>query len=499
MSVRETLKAIAKWKIDAIKDPNPESLYVSEDQIDAFIDAPPSFVIGKKGTGKTAFATKLAARFPDNIHHVSFHEVYATYLDIQRHQKYDDAPTREVALQLAACLSALRCWAKNTGRSMTLQNWERIFARVQRPAFLPNAIAALVSVFVKAGTSPKGFETTEVQIDLSRLRFHLNNARMLRDYLAQVLRSVKRTHEQVYLFIDGIDDLECFNRIPFDPAAMNLLRAFIQGTLQWDQDSKPPIKLIALVRPEFLDLAKLENIREKIEDISLVLDWDEESLFQMLRHRIQIEVDALLERSKLRGGHARRISTRELFGKTEPEHHEIITRLFNYSFNRPRDVIRYTKFVAEHALRKNPDQPLPLEYFDRVLDKQRRYLLNEMKAELAITLPHYERFVQMLMHINATHDQQIFLPRDIVEGEIARVIDTLEEPLDVREVLANLFDAFAVGFRGAGNSRHFKYDSEVGSFSETNQVVLHNLFREVPRDVLLIELGAPNPPDAPKQ
>jgi hypothetical protein len=109
MSVRETLRAIAKWKIDAVQDPNPESLYVSEDQIDDFIDAPPSFVIGKKGTGKTAFATKIAARYPDNVHRVSFGEVYATYLDIQRHQKHDDGPTREVAIQLAACLSALHC------------------------------------------------------------------------------------------------------------------------------------------------------------------------------------------------------------------------------------------------------------------------------------------------------------------------------------------------------------------------------------------------------
>jgi hypothetical protein len=122
-----------------------------------------------------------------------------------------------------------------------------------------------------------------------------------------------------------------------------------------------------------------------------------------------------------------------------------------------------------------------------------------MRAELAITLPNYERFVQMLMHMNATNDEQIFLARDYVEHEIADVLSTLEEQIVVREVLARLFNSFAFGFRGAGNSRHYKYDTEVGSFSETNQVVLHNLFREVPRDILMVELGATGAQDVPAQ
>jgi len=492
MSVHETLKAIAKWRIDAIQE-DPEAVFVSEDQIDDFIETPPAFVIGKKGTGKTAFATKLATKFSQNVHHVSFAEIHDTYADIQRHQKHNDASTREVAIQLAACLCALRKWAKNSKRPLTLRMWESIFSRVQRPAFLPAALAALVSIFVKTTSSPSGVEVSEVKVDFSNIRFHLNNTRMLRDYVAKVLRSVKSSGQDVYLFIDGIDDLECFNKSPFDPAAMDLLRAFIQGTHNWVQGPERPIKLIALVRPEFLDLADLPNIREKIEDNALKLEWNEQSLFSMLTHRLEREVEAMLERSKERGGYARRIGTRELFGRSESEHREIVTRLFNYSFLRPRDVIRYAKFVAEYALKHDAHQPLPLAYFDRILDKQRRYLLHEMQAELALTLPHYQRFIQMLMHVNAANEDRLFLKREYFEAEVESAILAGALPIDVREVMWRLYSAFAIGFRGAGNSRHFNYETDIPPFSETNQVVLHNLFREVPRDALLIEFADDEP------
>lgn len=489
MSVLETLKAISHWKIDAVDDDNPDAVYVADHRVDAFLEDPPSFLLGKKGTGKTAFATKLQSNFPDNVFYVTFRDLLPTYQEIQRHQKDpNDFETKVVAVQLAACLSALSCWAKQTRRKVTLKRWQSIFDRVQRPAYFPTAIAAVASMLVRSKKSADGDEEAEVRLDFNRFKFHLNRPQLLRDYLAKVLREVKRKDGEVFLFIDGIDDLQEYSHHPFDKDAASLLRAFIYATFFWDHGVERPIHLVGMLRPEFLGLANLQNLKPKIEDDALRLEWTEESLFEMLSHRIDTDVEASMTAAAKKAAYFRRIGTRQLFGRDETEHKAIVNRLFVYGFLRPRDLIRYTKFAADYAIKHgDPHKPLALTYFDKVVGLQQDYLLDEMKAELAVTLPEFERFVQCLAQLQADADGKIFVARLELEKAIQNVIAEHSIDIDSRTVLARLYAAFAIGYRGTGASRHFAYAGGAAKLPEGNQITLHDVFREKPIDRVLVE------------
>ncbi len=255
--------------------------------LDALLGERKYFLIGEKGTGKTAYAvllnnseymnTKASVRALTSTDYMKFIQLKKSgYLTVSH---YVDA--WKVILLL---LTAHHLVEKEGGKVLQFTkfaNLNTVIDTYYKSAFAPEVVnalefvenselaASLIAHHVKLGAKVEEKKTEHSANIQTNLLFI---ERQMKDSIA----SLKLSSDNI-IFIDGIDIrppgidfetyIECIRGLA--QASWSLNTDFFSNI----RDSKGRIKIVLLLRPDILDSLGFQNLNARVRDNGIVLDW----------------------------------------------------------------------------------------------------------------------------------------------------------------------------------------------------------------------------------
>lgn len=464
--------------------------FVKSPQLDEVLKECIYFLIGEKGTGKTAFAVFLSNnQYRDTCSTINFigeteYEKFIT-LKKERHLTLSDYTSIWKVILLLLMSKHLQRGEDSYSLFRNNKEYENLNSAISEfynNAFAPELINALrfvessesaVEVCAKyINADHKGVSTQE----LTRSSFQINLL-----YIEQAFqKSIKklRLRNNHILFIDGIDIrprgidyesyLECIKGLA--QATWGLNNAFF-GNIK---DSKGRLKVVLLLRPDIFTHLGLQNQNNKLNDNSVLLDWKTtypsyrtSLLFQLIDRILSVQQENECEIGESWDYYFP-------FTNQDPDgDRESFISFLRFSMSRPRDIISQMQMVREYALQRRPTASfITAEDFNNPEFRQSysQYMLGEIKDYLAFyhTDEDYSLFLKFFeyLHGKAKFTYEEFL---VAYDEFADYIEN-NEKISVPPFFANNRDFL-----------QFLYDMDVICYSEEvvgGESYMHWSYRE---------------------
>jgi len=247
------------------------------------------FLIGEKGTGKTAYAVYLSNEsYRTNISTLRYirETDYEKFMALKKKKHLtlsDYTNIWKVIIYLLLSEQIDEKERKNIifSRFTKFQNIKKVIDEYYRKAFSPEIIyaiqfleeskiaAELISKYFKIGGEEK--ET----LSFSESRFQ-TNLLFIKKHFEEALRSLKLPRNHI-LFIDGIDIrphsvpyedyLECIKGLA--NAVWSINNDFFANI----KDSPGHLRCVIILRPDIFDSLGLQNRNSKVRDNSVILNW----------------------------------------------------------------------------------------------------------------------------------------------------------------------------------------------------------------------------------
>lgn len=270
-----------------------EKYFVRDEHLERILNPNVYYLIGEKGTGKTAYATYIR-NTEYKGHQCSIYDVtqteYQKFLELKRQGHLPLSQYVEVwrtLLLMIAATSILR----NSGTPDFLKQFTKLKSlkaaidEFYQNAFAPEIVkmisfvesaevsSKLIAKHMGTGAEVAGKTRDEIRDANSIFQVHLLK---LRQQFESALSTLKLDQDQL-IFIDGIDVR------PADIAYSDYfecVRGLVEGiwTANNDffgniKDSKGRIRIVLLVRPDTFLQTGLHNLNTKLRDNSVFLDW----------------------------------------------------------------------------------------------------------------------------------------------------------------------------------------------------------------------------------
>lgn len=425
-------------------------IFLRTDELQRCLDPSVYFLIGEKGTGKTAYATYIennpADKFSAKV--VTLTETqYKRFIELKKHGKLSYSDFANVWRQILLVVTSQVIIDKSkgfiarfTGKFSKVENQLK---RWNQKALNPEVEVAFEAV-LKEGLSGKlgNKDLGEISGESSTqdtVRVTETNHRLLESELAlkQAIGDLNLSKNHI-VFIDGIDFRP--NSISYSDY-LGCIRGLGEAVWQLNQDyfsrirdSIGRIKIVLLVRPDVFHLLGLHNSNSRIQDNSVFLDWS--------------TTEAVAAESSLFEVSGKYLSSQQTF---EVKPHDAwnqyfgdvgsFKRLLRISFQKPRDILTLIKQLRLLHLRKGRGSH---EAFDSALisdgeftRKVADYLLGEVRdyASFYMGPADFSAYIKFFQYLN---------------GRASFSMDEFE--------LA--FDRFSGWLRGEPVKKEFASDSE---------------------------------------
>lgn len=267
--------------------------FVGDDFLDRIIDPNIYYVVGEKGTGKTAYATYLSNTVYKR-NRVSTFDVrqteYHKFIELKGKGHLPLSQYVEVwrTLLLMACATTVITSAGTPEflhRFTKLGNLKKTIDEFYQNAFAPE-IVKMIS-FVESGevassllakyaglesgiSSKLGYQATD-----SNSVFQTNLLKIRKSFESTL--STVKLDENITIFIDGIDirpsDIAYSDYFDCVRGLVEAIWSINSDFLANIRDSKGRIKVVLLVRPDIFLRTGLHNINTKLRDNSVFLNW----------------------------------------------------------------------------------------------------------------------------------------------------------------------------------------------------------------------------------
>jgi hypothetical protein len=361
------------------------------------------FLIGEKGTGKTAYAVLLAntqykgtnasVRSLTSTDYMKF--IFLKQNNLLNISNYVDA--WKVILLLLLSYHIIEKEGGSILKSIKFGALKAAIDDYYASAFSPEVVNALE--FVENAETAASLITKYAKLQLKSGEGKKEHDQGFQTNLLFVERKMKdaigslKLSANHILFIDGIDFrpptidfetyIECLHGLA--QAAWYLNTEFLANI----RDSKGRVKIVLLLRPDILNELGYQNLNAKVHDNALVLDW-RTSYREYRGSRIFRLIDGILGKQQPKdeapplGVAWDRYFPYELLHLrlAEVKDNPFIGFL-RYSFYRPRDIIRYLLMMQNHVkLQQNNKNVFTLTCFQSCQALYSDYLLGEVRDHL---------------------------------------------------------------------------------------------------------------------
>ena len=393
-------------------------VFIRDTHLDNLCEPHVSFLIGEKGTGKTAYSIYLTNNnYKDTLSTTRYvrETEYQKFISLKREKHLslsDFSSIWKVILYLLISKQVL----DKEGVVSKLLNYSRfnsLNAAIDEyyySAFSPEIIQALSFVqesklaaeLLFKHANAKG-EAKEV-LTFSESRFQVNLF-YIQQQFESALSQIRLSQNHI-LFIDGIDIRP--SSIPYDEY-LECIKGLVNAVWEINNDFFPTIKggkgrlrAVLLIRPDIFESIGLQNQNTKIRDNAVFLDWRTEysahrtsQLFEVVDHMLAGQQQPVPDKG---------VAWDHYFPWNSPnvfEQYSTPTSFISFlrwSYYRPRDIVTMLELLKNGGS-SNPDKKtFTAEDFDapHFQREYSNYLLGEVKDHLSFYYghDHYEIFLK---------------------------------------------------------------------------------------------------------
>ncbi|GAB5339701.1 hypothetical protein PFUM301597_41860 [Pseudomonas fluorescens] len=383
-----------------------------------------SFLIGEKGTGKTAYSIFLTNnQYKETVSSTRYvrETEYQKFIALKREKHLSLSDFSSIWKVILYLMMAKQVLEKD-GVLSKLLNFSKFNAlndavdEYYHSAFSPEIVQALSFVqesklaaeLLSKHAKLKG-ECKEAQT-FSESRFQINLfyiQRQFEDAFSQI-----RLSQNHILFIDGIDIRP--SSIPFDEY-LECIKGLASAVWEMNNDFFPTIKggkgrmrAVLLIRPDIFETIGLQNQNTKIRDNSVYLDWRTEynshrssQLFEVVDHMLGVQQEPVSEKGAA-WDHYFNWDSPNVFEKYSNPTSFI--NFLRWSYYRPRDIVTMLELLKENARDAPNKQTFEFKDFENPHFQREysNYLLGEIKDHLSFYYgpEHYDIFLKFFEYLS---------------------------------------------------------------------------------------------------
>ena len=393
--------------------------FVRTPNLDHIVNPSTSFILGEKGTGKTAYALQICETgYKDSYGNLRYirETDYQQFVRLKAANHLSLSGYCEVwkviiSLLLAFDVTENPQHVQYRSRHDVLDGISEAIREYYAGAFSPEIVTAMrvventsrsAELFakwigLKSGESVQhSFEGNSFQINLHYI------FRQLHESLKQV--KLKR---DFYLFVDGIDIRPL--GIPYDDY-LECIKGLANAVWELNNDVFPPIKgsqfrfrVVLLLRPDILLQLGLQNTNAKIRDNSVFLDWrttyrsyESSELFHVSDRILSTQQGDILPIGQAWNHY---FPFDNIEGDYEHPRPSFVSFL-RFSFYRPRDILTMMKILQEQVVQRSrrPAEAFTINDFNHHDFRKAftDYLLAEVRDQLTFyyTDADYQSFLR---------------------------------------------------------------------------------------------------------
>ncbi|WP_330147512.1 P-loop ATPase, Sll1717 family [Shewanella oncorhynchi] len=400
--------------------------FIKNNSLDKLCEPSTTFLVGDKGTGKTAYSVYMVNNAYQNnsasLRYIRETE-YQKFITLKKEKQLDLSDYSSIWKVIIYLLLAEQVYEIEGGNGFfkRFTKFQALHEAIQEyyvHAFSPEIkyalqfiresklVAELLSKHAKATGEQKE------SIAFSESRFQTNLLYIQKNF-ESALSSIKLDKNHI-LFIDGIDIrpssipyeeyLECIKGLA--NAVWEINNDFFPSI----RDSKGRMRAVLLIRPDIFASLGLQNQNTKIRDNSVLLNWS--TTYRDHRHSdLFIMSDLLLKHQQ----HNKTFNQGECWDYYFPfdtpslnvqfEKPSSFVNFLRYALYRPRDVVTMLSMIQERTMAKNNNQEVfSQDDFDDGIFKRNYsdYLLGEVKDQLSFYYSDsdYENFLKFFEFLN---------------------------------------------------------------------------------------------------
>ncbi|MCB9150442.1 MAG: funZ protein [Caldilineaceae bacterium] len=400
------------------------SIFVRSDILDRICDQRTFFLIGEKGTGKTAYAVYLANNTHRNTSAILSYireTEYQQFVNLKEQNHLALSDYTHIWKVIIYLLMAEKIAQDNNEKPIfnfaKFRNIKNAIDDYYENAFSPEIIQAMNFVDQASLSAKLVAQYAEVGGDVNsqrtftESRFQTNLFYIQRQF-EEALRSIKLNYSHI-LFIDGIDirpsSIEYTDYLECVKGLANAIWSINNDFFSGIKDSPGRMRVILLVRPDIFDSIGLQNQNNKVRDNSVMLDWrttyeDHRSsmIFEMADKMLRVQSSSTLQK-----GEAWDYYFSYQLPTTAPyirEYDPPFISFLRYSLYRPRDIVTMLGILQEnYTLYERCNEVLTADDFKsgHFQRKYTQYLLGEVKDQLSFyySTKDYEMFLKFFQYL----------------------------------------------------------------------------------------------------
>ncbi|NOI60413.1 P-loop ATPase, Sll1717 family [Vibrio coralliilyticus] len=384
--------------------------FVVDHYIDEILKPEISFLMGEKGSGKTAYAVYLSNnRIQSNICDLRFirETEYQKFVSLKKERHLDLSDYTNIWRVIILLMLSKQIAEKESSILPKFLKFKSLNAAIDEyylHAFSPEIIHALQ--FVQESKQAAEFLSKHAKasgeqkesLSFSENRFQTNLLYIQKSF-EKAISELKLTNNHT-LFIDGIDIrpdgigyseyLDCVKGLA--NAVWQLNNDFFPSI----RDSKGRLKSVLLVRPDIFSSIGLQNRNTKIRTNSVYLDWrtsysdfSTSSLYRMCDTLLYNQQERSVQNDFKKLGDTWNAyfpyTTKR--GDGERKNDSSFIGFLRYSFYRPRDIIMMLEFLKDIAIEKSQTGKTSYNFedFDNPTFKRKLsdHLLGEIKDQIS--------------------------------------------------------------------------------------------------------------------
>ncbi len=257
--------------------------------LDQLLDNNKYFLIGEKGTGKTAFAVYLANNnYKKNNSSIKYirETEYKKFVELKKNKHltlsdYTNIWKVIISLLISEFITERELDKVLIKRFSKFNALKKSIDEFYLNAFSPEIISAInfaEESSLSAGIINKHFSMNGLEkekIEFSEARFQINLLYIQKRF-EEALSSLS-LNESYTLFIDGIDirpyEIDYNDYLDCIKGLANAIWSLNVDFFGNIKGSKGRIKVVLLIRPDIFDTLGLQNQNSKVKDNSVILDW----------------------------------------------------------------------------------------------------------------------------------------------------------------------------------------------------------------------------------
>lgn len=457
----ENLKKIDMGKNDAKLD-SLEKYFYDCGHVDQIKRQNKFFIIGRKGSGKSAIACYVKKHIEDKlcVDVISFRDI-PTQLMEQFYDERFSASNKYVALwNFIISVELSKIILDSTDTAVSTREKLKNFLELINPSLKEdpkdylNKVRTLGWSFAAKGFGMKS-ETQYSEAPVSVIDY-------TNDLINELIKGTP-VNSNFHLFFDELDDNYQDNE-----DYKNMIIALFKSSMDLNSkflDYGKKVSVVILLRDDIYEKLTYSD-KNKWRDFGVFLDWtpskfknwDEQELFKIANERIGASIDG---DAKVEKNYWNEIFTSENIQENVNAFDYIISR----TFFRPRDIIQYVKSALDVAInqKKNIIDKSVIEETDL---KYGEWFKGELVDELSPVIPN----IQEIFNVFKINYKYLFFKKDIDDIFNRHKLNT---KYSTSELLQILYDYSIIGQFMDTKFPVFKYRNPNISLNDENKMCLH--------------------------